>query len=126
MTQKEINNTLSLEPKERYRYLVKQTADFENIFLIVDENGHFVLIGSEEFQSIPVWPEEEIAALFLKDNWANYSVKATEIKEFIHWLEKLQDDKIRIAGFPDLSFKSVVVSPLEMTNHLLFELNLLE
>ena len=116
-----IKNIFSLSPKDRYGYLLRTVADFESIYLIVDNNNKYVMIGSDKINSIPVFPEKEFAELFLINNWKNYNVEEYSIYDFIEWLDDLNEKEILISGFPNLELKTVTPTPEQIKNHLLFE-----
>jgi hypothetical protein len=117
-----IKNIFSLSAEDRYGYLVKRAADFEELWLI-HETGRYVTLADDNGNTlIPVWPEKEFAELFLKDDWQNYSVVRVEIYEFIDWLDELNEDNIKIAAFPKEDMKGIFVTADDMKNHLLHEL----
>lgn len=123
MNQQKINNILALNSKDRYGYLLRKVADFETIYLITDNEGSYVMIGSDNLNAIPVWPEKEFAELFLIDDWKNYKVVEYDVHDFIEWLTDLEEENIALAGFPNTNFNTIHVSAIEMQNHLLFELS---
>lgn len=123
MNQQKINNVFALDSKKRYGYLLRKVADFETIYLITDNEDGYVMIGSGGVNVLPVFPEKAFAELFLKYDWKGFNVVEYSIHEFMDWLEELAKDEVQIAGFPNLELNTVRVSPLEMKNHLLFELS---
>ena len=123
MNQQKTNNIFVLDSKERYGYLLRKVADFETIYLITDNEDKYVMIGSNDLSVLPVWPEKEIAELFLTDNWKNYKVVEYNIHDFIEWLTDLEKENVKLAEFPNSYFNTVHVSKMDMKNHLLFELN---
>ena len=117
-----IKNVLSLSGQERYGYLIKRAADFEEVWLIKD-GSKFVMLGDKNEQPIiPVWPEKEFAELLLIDDWHSYAVEKMDLPDFITWLDQLTQEKIKLAGFPGENLVAVVVTAEEMKNHLLYEL----
>lgn len=123
MNQQKINNIFALDSKERYGYLLRRVADFETIYLIADNEGKYVMIGSNDLTVIPVWPEKEFAELFLTNSWKNYKVVEYDIHDFMEWLTDLEKENVDLAGFPNADFNTVHVSAVDMKNHLLFELS---
>jgi len=117
-----ISNIFSLSSEERYGYLLRTIAECEEIWVIRDK-GKLVTLGDKDaLVSIPVWPEKEFAEFFLADDWKGYAVESVEIYDFLEWLDGLQQDAIKIAGFPIPDVKCVVVQAGEMKSHLLEEL----
>jgi hypothetical protein len=49
-----------------------------------------------------------------------------EVHDFINWLDRLEEDGYKIAGFPSTELKGVLVSADEMKNHLIYELQQFE
>jgi hypothetical protein len=115
-------NILNLSPQDRYRYFIRKVADFEEVWLI-HENGQYVTLGDKEEQiAIPVWPEKEFAELMLTDDWKTYTVENMDVHDFVEWLDTLEEEGNKVAGFPDIELKGVVVTADEMKNHLIYEL----
>lgn len=123
MNESKIKNVLALDSTERYGYLVRKVADFETIYLIADNEDQYVMIGSNGVSVLPVWPEKEFAELFLSDDWKDYKVAEYSLIDFMGWLDDLENDKVELAGFPNLNFNTVHVSAIEMKNHLLYEIS---
>jgi len=122
MHPEKLKNIQNLTPQERYGYLIRKAADFQEVWLI-QENGKYVTLGDKEEQiTIPVWPEKEFTELMLTDSWKYYGVKSISVHDFIEWLDELEKEGYKIAGFPSASLNSVVVSADEMKNHLIHEL----
>ena len=117
-----IKNIFNLSAEDRYGYLVKRAADFEELWLIQENDSYVTLVDDDGNISIPVWPEKEFAELFLKDDWKSFVVERLEVYDFIEWLDQLNEDNIKIAAFPKEDMKGIVVTANDMKNHLLFEL----
>ena len=117
-----IKNVLNLSSEDRYGYFIRKVADSEEVWIIKEE-GKYVTLGDDSEQIIiPVFPEKEFADLLLNDDWEKCTVEKLDLHMFMDWLDELQQDEVKIAGFPKNDFKAVVVEPEEMKNHLLFEL----
>jgi hypothetical protein len=41
----------------------------------------------------------------------------------MNWLDKLETENYLVGGFPNQKLNSIVVEPIEIKNHLLFEYN---
>jgi hypothetical protein len=117
-----LKNIQNLSPQDRYGYLIRKVADTEEIWLIED-NGQSVALGDNNEQVIiPVWPEKEFAELMLTDDWHSYTLKSIDVHDFMDWLDKLEQNEIKVAGFPMADMNAVIVAAEEMKNHLLYEL----
>jgi hypothetical protein len=123
MNKNKIKNVFALDSTERYGYMLRKVADFETIYLIADNEDKYVMIGSNEVNVLPVWPEKEFAELFLTDDWKDYKVVEYSIYDFMDFLVDLEKDKVELAGFPNLDFNTVRVSATDMKNHLLYEIS---
>lgn len=123
MHHEKIKNILSLSSEDRYGYFIRKVADFEEVWIIKDQNSFVTLGDKDEQVSIPVFPEQQFAELFLTDSWSSYSVENMNLTDFMNWLDTLQEDSIAIAGFPNTDFNSVIVTAEEMKNHLLYEID---
>jgi len=118
-----VNNILALSCEDRYGYFIRKVTDFEEVWLIKDGEQYATFGDEKEQITIPVFPEEYFAELLLTDSWNSFSAEKISLDYFMNWLDKLQVEKIQIAGFPRPDFSSVVVAPIEMKNHLLIELD---
>jgi hypothetical protein len=118
---KQLENVFKLESKERYGYLIRKTADSEQIFLIIDKKENSIKCGTGDEIVIPVWPELEFAQELIKTKWEDYKVKKMDLYVFIDWMDELEIENYKIAGFPNQNLNSIVVKPIEIKNHLIFE-----
>ena len=117
-----LRNIQNLSPQDRYGYFIRKVADFEEVWLIHD-NGQYVTLGDKEEQiAIPVWPEKEFAEQVLTGDWKDYTAESKNVHDFVEWLDTLEEEGYKIAGFPGIDLKGVVVTADEMKNHLIYEL----
>lgn len=115
-------NIFNLSSQDRYRYCIRKIADCEEVWFI-HENGQYVTVGDKVEQiAIPVWPEKGFAELMLTDDWNAYTVESMNVHDFIEWLDTLEEEGYKVAGFPDIYLKGVVVTADEIKNHLIYEL----
>ena len=121
MHKKQLENVFNLNSKERYGYLIRKIADFEQVFLISDKNGNYVTCGTDKEIIIPIWPELEFAQELIETEWKNCNVKMVELTDFMNWMDKLEAENYLIGGFPNQKLNSIIVKPTEIKNHLLFE-----
>ncbi|GGD99771.1 DUF2750 domain-containing protein [Planktosalinus lacus] len=121
MNIKQLESVFKLESKLRYGYLIRKIADFEQVFLIADKDGNYVTCGADNEMIIPIWPELVFAQELIKIEWKNCIVKMVELKVFMKWMDKLEAENYFIGGFPNQKLNSIVVKPIEIKNHLIFE-----
>ncbi|MDC3299367.1 DUF2750 domain-containing protein, partial [Flavobacteriaceae bacterium] len=88
---------------------------------IADKKGNYVTCGTVDEMIIPIWPELEFAQELIKTEWRNCVVKMVELKEFMKWMDKLESENYLFGGFPNQKLNSIVVKPIEIKNHLIFE-----
>ncbi|WP_026777915.1 DUF2750 domain-containing protein [Polaribacter sp. Hel_I_88] len=118
---KQLESVFKLESKERYGYLIRKIADFEQVFLITDKKGNFVTCGNKDELIIPIWSELEFAQELIKKEWKKCRIKKVELTDFIIWMDKLETENYLVGGFPNQKLNSIVVKPIEIKNHLIFE-----
>jgi hypothetical protein len=90
-----LESVFKLESKERYGYLIRRVADFEEIFLITDKKGNYISCGNDKEKIIPIWPELEFAQELIKTEWKKCIVKKVELDEFMNWLDKLETENFK-------------------------------
>ena len=122
MEKQRIKDILNLESKDRYDYLIRKVAEYEQVFLIGGGKGSYVTLGNNEVRCIPVWPEFEIAKQFLVDDWQRHQIKMIKLESFLVWLDKLEDEVYLVAAFPNKDFKSITVRPHVLKKDLVAEI----
>ena len=114
-----VKNVLLLSVQERYNYMIRKVADFEEVWLIRNSDGLIQTVLLEnEIESVPVWPEKEFAEQMLVNKWRNCSTQFMDIYEFMDWLDQLSVDNLLIAAFPLPNLDSIKIDPLEFKKHL--------
>ena len=122
MNPNKLKSILNLSSEDRYGCFIRKVADTEDVW-VIKEGDEFVTLGDNDEQvTIPVFTEKEFAELLLTDNWSNCTAETLEVHDYMEWLDKLQQENVKIAAFPNHDFNAVVVEPEEMKNHLLYEL----
>ena len=81
MNSKEIENVISLEPFERYKYFIKKLADWEVFFTLLDDDGQYVLSELDEYKLFPMWSAKEYAELSKVGGWQNYEIKEINLTD---------------------------------------------
>ncbi len=69
---KHIENVSKLKSFERYKYVIRKIADYEEFWAIVDKNGDLGLSTIEDKTLISIWSEEDFIADSLNGNWKNH------------------------------------------------------
>lgn len=81
MNPKEIENVISLEPFERYKYFIKKVADWEVFFTLLNDEGQYVLSELDGYRLFPVWSAKEYAELCKVGGWENYEIKELNLTD---------------------------------------------
>lgn len=72
INKQEIENVSRLEPFKRYKYFIKKIADFEELWILVDENEEIALSMIDKKTLVTVWSAKEFADSCLNEKWENY------------------------------------------------------
>lgn len=123
MSIKKLNQVFSLNPKERYGYLIKKVADFELIYTVIDSNGDYGYLAFDDENIIPFWPERLFVQEFIEGDWNNFTILELSVYDFMDLLKTFKSNSVKVAGFPNKNFNSIVVEAEEILNHLIFELD---
>jgi hypothetical protein len=121
MTNPKIDNVFNLDAQDRYGYFIRKVSDFEQVFLLSDDDGKPVELGVDSIKCIPVWPEVEFVESLLKDDWKSCKINSVDLDTFLEWLDQVQLEDYQIAGFPNRNLNAVIVDPQEMKKHIAFE-----
>ncbi|MBP4137254.1 DUF2750 domain-containing protein [Flavobacterium geliluteum] len=65
----EIENISKLEPFKRYKYFIKKIADFEELWTLMDKNGHIALSEVDNNILVSFWTAEAFITSSLDENW---------------------------------------------------------
>ncbi|MCT8126325.1 MULTISPECIES: DUF2750 domain-containing protein [unclassified Alishewanella] len=122
LTAEELARITALDAEQRYEYFIKAVADLEQIWILTDDEG-FVLVSAEDERCIPVWPHAELAEQWIEGEWSNCTAQAVAIDTWLEkWTEGLNGDELSIAVLPDTDGPGVVVTPDELAETLVNEL----
>ncbi|NML64921.1 DUF2750 domain-containing protein [Hymenobacter sp. RP-2-7] len=121
MHQAKLNSVFSLSAQERYNYLIRRAADFEEVWLIKAATGVATSVNNAGKAALAIFPEREFAEYFLVNDWQAYALERVKLNAFYLLLNQWQEQQLKVAGFPGTDLNSVVVTAEEMKNHLLHE-----
>lgn len=103
---------------DRYEYFVTKVCDFEVVWGLFDEG--WATGNAQSKVTVPVWPEEELAAHNAVGDWNGCTPRAIPLSEFVEkWIPGAVADDRMFAVFPTREGKAVVVEP----GRLLLDLN---
>ena len=101
LNQMHLANVLGLSVPERYSYLVKRFADWEQCYGLRSEAGWAAAGDDNGNEFIPIWPHERFAQLCMEGYWADCQPVVITLDE---WFEKLrpylQKKRLGLAVFP--------------------------
>ncbi|MCJ7933149.1 MAG: DUF2750 domain-containing protein [Chryseobacterium sp.] len=123
MNQKEIENVISLEPFDRYKYFVKKIADLEVFYSLVDTNENYVLSDLDGNRLMPLWSDKEFAELCKVSGWEDYNIKELDLDDLENQIiDFIVDEECLINVFPVYDRTGFVVNLQEFTRDLNEEL----
>ena len=103
----------------RYNAALNDIVKNGKIWLLQATEGMFAIVEDDkDKQYLPVWSSEKQASAFARDDWEEYAAEGMNIKEFINWLDELEDDQFMIGAFPDENMKLTPLEPVIFKKHL--------
>ncbi|MFW6218929.1 MAG: DUF2750 domain-containing protein [Bacteroidota bacterium] len=104
----------------RYNAALSDIVNSKILWLLQANEGMFAIMEDDsEKQYIPVWSSEKKAREFATGDWEQYNPEGMSIKEFINWLDELEDDQFMIGAFPDENMKLTPIEPVTFKRHLI-------
>ncbi len=123
LTDKEYQAVIKMAAPERYEYLIKKIADNEDIWSLASDDGWVMLGDGEGHECIPVWPHSRYAEVCAVGSWLTANPQPIKLDEWLdRWLPGLENDSRLVAVFPTPVMNAAVISPTQMKNDLLEEL----
>ena len=98
LANKEIESVSKLEPFERYQYTVKKIADWERLFIAINDDNSFLLLKVESISVISIWPAKEYA-LATFDKIGEKKVKEFSLNDFYKMIPYIKQHNILINVF---------------------------
>lgn len=99
--------------QKRYDIFVKEVAETEEVFGLLEGEADWALLGDEDDTNIlPVFPNEATAELFRQETgFDECQVAIIDLNEFIEWLGEMSADGLLVAIAPNPHMNSVVMKP---------------
>lgn len=120
MHEKKFENIMKLSNLERYEYLIRKVADFEEIYLIYGNLAEMYIANINGVDCPLVFPEKGFAEIFTSKNF-NSKVRKVDLYQFLDWLGKDEEDSLKIAVFPDINNNASIVNASKLRADLLEE-----
>ncbi|MCP5024613.1 MAG: DUF2750 domain-containing protein [bacterium] len=94
---------------ERFDYLVRKVADFEEIWCLANEGWASCADDSGQV-AVPMWSEADFAAVCATGDWEGMRPKPIELVDFLdNWVPGMMRDNCMVAVFPTPSGRGVLV-----------------
>ena len=110
---KEFESVFSLESRQRYQHFVSKVCDWEELWILENEEENFLIVCPEaDIEYFPVWPHPDYASAFGSDDYPNYKPSKIELEKFIEtWLPGLDKDGIKVGAMPNLETTVWIIDP---------------
>lgn len=108
---------------ERYDYFLKKVADWEEIWSLHSPAGWVELSSGDGEECLPIWPHPDFAKAWAVDDWSDCQPKAINLEVWLErWTPGLERDNTLLAVFPVDEAEGLVITPSELQEALLSEL----
>lgn len=109
MHPEKLRRVIAQSGDERFDYLVRKVADFEEIWGLTDDSWASCVDDSGQ-TAVPLWPEADFAAACATGNWAGMRPKPIALADFLNnWIPGMERDNRLVAVFPIPSGKGLFV-----------------
>ena len=123
----ELEALLDRPASERYAYLVKRCADWEEVWALRDDRGWVTAEDDEGRVLMPIWPHADYARACARDGWASASPDSIELDDWVEgWLAELEARSHLVSVFPVPAGHGVAADPSRLRHDLETELALYE
>lgn len=118
-----ISRISSLSPFERYQHFIKRIADFEEYWLLENDNKDIAFASVDEKILLPIWSAREFTIGCQQGVWVDYHPKVYSLEDLeTSFLQKVDDLNALIDVFPVGGKSGFVVSNEEFVRDLNEEL----
>lgn len=109
--------------EKRLSYFLRKVADFEEIWSLHSEDGWVELSDEDGQVCLPIWPHPDFAAAWVDGQWNDCVPKRVKLDEWLErWTDGLEKDETVLAIFPVDNGEGIILSPNELHEALLAEL----
>ncbi len=89
-----------LLPEDRFDYSITKMIELGHLWGLYGENG-WLLLKADDDACLPVWPHEEFAQAWEKDEFPDCKPKQIDLDAWINqWLPGMKENKTLILVFP--------------------------
>lgn len=119
MNDKQYEAVLALDSFKRYDHFVSKVADWQQLWGVKSDEGWLVPVAPEDFEYFPLWPHPEYAQKVTDENFPGHQAVEISLKELLeHWLPLFEQDKIKVAVFPNSEWTFWCMEPHELKEEL--------
>lgn len=124
---KEFASVLNQTPQKRYKYFLSRVTDWGVLWSLKGADGWVVMADDQGREHLPVWPHPRYAEACASADWQGCEPAPIDIWEWLNtWLPGIKKDGRLVAVFPLPTGKGTSISPDELRDHLLAELERIE
>ena len=123
MHPKQLENVFALTSKQRYEHFILKVCDWEELWILEDNNKDFLIITpQEDLAYLPVWPHADYALAF-HEIYPSLKPSRVELDSFLEtWLPNLNNDGLKVGVLPNLGTTVWIIDPLDLKAELENEL----
>ncbi|KFG94264.1 hypothetical protein GQ56_0126975 [Burkholderia paludis] len=108
-----IESVLRLDARARFDYFIRRIADSEVVWGLFDTG--WATASADGRIAIPVWPEQDFAAICADAQWACFHPEAIPLDAFLtRWLPGMAKDRRLCSVFPVPAGRGHLVSPPDL------------
>ncbi len=120
---KQFEAVLALDGLDRYHHFVSKVADWQQVWGAKSGDGWLVPVAPEGFEYFPLWPHHEYAQKVSDENFPGHTATEISLEELLdHWLPQFEQDKIRVAVFPNKEWTFWCIEPKDLKEELMNEM----
>lgn len=122
MNEKQFEAVLALDSSKRYEHFLGKVADWEQLWGVKNKSGWLVPVAPEGFEYFPLWPHPDYAQGVADKNFPGHVATEITLRNLLEtWLPRLEDDKVKLAIFPNNEWTFWCIEPWDLKEELLGE-----
>ena len=123
MNEKQYEAVLALDSSDRYDHFISKVADWQQLWGVKSAEGWLVPIAPEDFEYFPLWPHYEYAQKITDENFPGHTAAEISLEELLdHRLPLFEQEKVKLAVFPNKEWTFWCVDPQDLKERLLNEM----
>jgi len=109
LSTEQINIIESYGENKRFKYLLEQANNHNELWILSDEHG-CMMLNTDDEDCVPVWPNKEFAQSWINDDWQNCQAQAISLNTwFSRWTQGLLDVGLSIVAFPNQQQEGLIL-----------------